>query len=138
MQDSTKQDAAHTIITPTELRWVPSPRVPGIETANVVGDVLKPGSLVYRVKFPPNFIVQAHTDPDERTFTVLSGTWYVGWGKKFDESKLMGLPAGSFYIEPANVPHFVATKGDGAIVQITGVGPRSIPKYIDPAHAPKT
>lgn len=129
--------SAHTIITPSDLQWTPSPRIPGVETANILGDVLKPGPLVYRVKFPPNFTVQAHTDPDERTFTVLSGTWYVGWGIKFDQSKLIGLSVGSFYIEPANVPHFVATKDDGAIVQISGIGPRSVPNYIDPSHAPQ-
>ena len=58
-----------------------------------------------------------------------------GFGKTFDESKLIALPAGSFYTEPANLPHFVATKGDGAVVQIGGSGPtRQI--WVNPADDP--
>ncbi len=40
----------------------------------------------------------------------------MGWGTKLDESKLKALPAGSFYTEPANVPHVVLTKGEPAII----------------------
>jgi quercetin dioxygenase-like cupin family protein len=110
--------------------------VKGLEVADIIGDATKPGPYVQRVKFPPNFTVQAHTHPEDRQYTIISGTWYVGWGNKFDESKLKALPAGSFYTEPNNVPHFVTTKGEPAIVQITGTGPTAV-KYVDPAHAPK-
>jgi quercetin dioxygenase-like cupin family protein len=69
-----------------------------------------------------------HTHPDNRTYTVISGTWYVGFGTEFDESKLIALTAGSFYTEPAGVPHFIAIKDEGTIVQIGGTGPtRQIP-----------
>jgi quercetin dioxygenase-like cupin family protein len=71
---------------------------------------------------------QPHTHPDERTYTIISGTWYVGFGDKFDESKLIPLTAGSFYIEPAGVPHFIMVKDEGTMVKITGTGPsRLIP-----------
>ena len=130
------QDSGRTF-TPSELQWKPSPRVPGLETVDVLGDSTKPGPIVYRVKFPANFTIQPHTHPDDRTYTIISGTWYVGWGPKFDETKLKALPAGSFYTEPANVPHFVVTKGDGAVIQITGSAPVVAPRFVDPAHAPK-
>ena len=129
------QDAGRTF-TPSELQWKPA-RVPGLETVDVLGDSTKPGPIVYRVKFPANFTLQPHTHPDDRTYTIISGTWYVGWGPKFDETRLKALPAGSFYTEPANVPHFVVTKGDGAVIQITGVGPTVAPRFVDPAHEPK-
>ena len=121
------------VVTPDKLTWKPSPRVAGVEAAGLVGDSTKQGSYVERVKFPANFKVQAHTHPEERTYTIISGTWYVGWGDKFDEAKLIGLPAGSFYTEPANVPHFVATKGEPVVVQLSGVGPTAT-KMVD---APK-
>ncbi len=130
------QDSGRTF-TPSELQWKPSPRVPGLETVDVLGDSTKPGPIVYRVKFPANFTIQPHSHPDDRTYTIISGTWYVGWGPKFDETKLKALPAGSFYTEPANVPHFVVTKGDGAVIQITGSAPVVAPRFVDPAHAPK-
>lgn len=130
------QDSGRTV-TPSEIPWKLSPSVPGVQNADLMGDRSKPGPIVYRAKFPPNFKIQAHTHPDDRTYTIISGTWYVGWGTTFDETKLKALPAGSFYSEPANVPHFVATKGDGAEVQISGTAPVVPPQYIDPAHAPK-
>jgi uncharacterized RmlC-like cupin family protein len=123
------------IITPDQLKWKPSPRVPGLENADMIGDSTK-GAYVQRVKFPANFKVEAHTHPEDRTYSIISGTWYVGWGKKFDEAALKAIPAGSFYTEPANVPHFVATKGEPVVVQISGTG-ATVTKFIDPAHAPK-
>lgn len=121
------------IVTPDKLTWKPNPRVAGVEGADLVGDSTKQGLYIQRIRFPANFKVQAHTHPDERTYTIISGTWYVGWGDKFDEAKLIALPAGSFYTEPANVPHFVATKGEPVVIQLGGTGPTAT-KMLD---APK-
>ena len=129
------QDSGRTI-TPPELQWKPSTRVQGLEQAAIIGDSTKPGPYIERVKFPPNFNNPPHAHPDERTYTIISGTWYVGWGNKFDETKLKALPPGSFYTEPANVPHFVVSKGEPVIVQISGTGPTAT-RFVDPAHAPK-
>jgi quercetin dioxygenase-like cupin family protein len=128
------QDSGRSI-TPTELQWKAG-RVAGLERANLVGEPGKPGPVVFRLKFPPSYTVQAHSFPDDRTYTILSGTWYLGWGTKFDDTKLKALPAGSFYTIPANVPHFVATKADPALLQVTGTEPSGV-RYVDPSHAPK-
>lgn len=122
-------------ITPEELKWGPG-RVPGQELARLIGDSTKPGPYVERVKFPANYTVQAHSHPEDRTYTVISGTWYVGYGDKLDPAKLKALPAGSFHTEPAKVSHFVVTKEEGVVVQITGTGPTAT-RFVDPAHAPK-
>ena len=131
-QDSPKRGLT---LTPAQLVWKPSPRVPGLEVADMVGDSTK-GAYIQRVKFPPNFVLQAHSHPEDRTYTIISGTWYVGYGEKFDEAKLIALPAGSFYTEPANVPHFVATKGEPAVFQVTGTAASAV-RYVDPSHAAK-
>ena len=122
-------------ITPVELKWRPG-RVPGHEIAPITGDSTKPGAYVERVKFPVNNTSQAHSHPDDRTYTVISGTWYVGYGDKFDPAKLKALPAGSYYTEPPNVNHFSTVREDGVVVQITGNGPTAT-HFFDPAHAPK-
>jgi hypothetical protein len=46
------------------------------------------------------------------------------------------LPPGSFYTEPAGVPHFIATPDGDAVVQITGSGPTAV-DYVDPSHGAK-
>jgi len=121
--------------TPADLKWSPSTRVPGLQKAEMTGDDHKTGPYMYRIKFPAGFRMQAHAHPDSRSYTVISGTWYIGWGDKFDESKLIALPAGSFYTEPSSAPHFVATRGEVEI-QITGWGPTAV-NYVDAKHAKK-
>jgi quercetin dioxygenase-like cupin family protein len=95
------------------------------EAAKIFGDQTKPGpySFLTKPRAAPGQQNRPHTHPDTRTYTVISGTWYVGFGSKFDESKLIPLTAGSVYTEPAGVPHFVVIKDEGVIVQISGTGP---------------
>lgn len=123
-------------LTTEQMVWEPNPRVPGLGVARIIGKGTESGPYVYRVKFPSGRVVQAHSHPDDRTYTVISGTWHIGWGEKYDESKLIALGPGSFYTEPAGVAHFVATPDGEAIVQVTGTGPTKA-DYVDPMHAPK-
>lgn len=122
-------------LTPEDIEWKPNPRVKGLGVARIKGSAKEPGDFVHRVKFPKGRVVQAHSHPDDRTYTVLSGTWYIGWGKTYDPDKLIALPAGSFYTEPAGVPHFISTPDSETIVQVTGTGPSAV-HYVDPAHSP--
>jgi len=66
--------------------WVPQPGgAAGAERATILGDPTKPGPYIYVVKMPPYASAQAarpHTHPDTRSYTVLSGTWYIGFGDK--------------------------------------------------------
>ena len=122
-------------ITTEELKWGPG-RVPGQEIAALIGNSTQPGQYVERIKLPPNFTVQAHSHPDDRTYTVISGTWFIGYGDKLDSAKMKALPAGSVHTEPANVNHFVATRDEGVVVQITGTGPTAT-RLVNPAPAMK-
>jgi len=88
----------------------------GVENAALLGSSKAEGPYIERVRFPPNFVIQAHTHPDQRSYTILSGTWYIGYGEKFDETKLQALPPGSFYVEPDGVHHFVATKDEPVVL----------------------
>jgi hypothetical protein len=115
------------MVNPAEANWE---KLPTGEQLKVIGDPSKPGPYMFllRPRPGPSGSAQPHTHPDTRTYTVISGTWYIGFGTKFDESKLIALPAGSYYTEPAGVPHFVLIKDEGVVVKITGTGPsRQIP-----------
>ncbi|MGC1867258.1 MAG: cupin domain-containing protein, partial [Pseudolabrys sp.] len=87
-----------------------------------------------RLKFPAGFKVAPHTHPDSREVTVLSGTWYTGYGDKAEAADLKELPAGSFYTEPANVAHYVEIR-EPTLIQVSGTGP-SGRKFVGP-DAPK-
>jgi len=96
--------------------------LPGLEQVNLVGDPSKPGPYTIRLKFPAGYKLAPHTHPDPREVTILSGTWYTGYGEKADPALLKALPAGSFYTEPANVAHFVEVR-DTVVIQVSGMGP---------------
>ena len=124
-------------LTPNEMTWGPQGglALPGLQQVNLVGDPAKPGPYTIRLKFPAGFKVAPHTHPDSREVTILSGTYQTGYGEKFDPAGLKTLPAGSFYTEPANVPHYIEIKED-AVLQVSGIGP-SGRKFVNPPDNPK-
>ena len=97
--------------------------VGGIRTRVLKGDPTKAGLYTIQLFVPANTRIEAHHHPDDRVATVISGTWQIGYGSKFDEKKLKALPPGSFYIEPPDAAHFAQTGREPVIVQITGYGP---------------
>lgn len=111
-------------------------RVPGVENAALLGSSKADGPYIERGRFPAHFVIQAHTHPEKRNYTILSRTWYIGYGDKFDEAKLQAPPAGSFYVEPVGVQDFVATKDEPVVMQLGGRGPTAT-TFVDPANAPK-
>jgi quercetin dioxygenase-like cupin family protein len=133
---ATAQTAAPGVValTPGEMRWSSQGALaaPAMEQLNLVGDPNLPGPYTLRLKFPKGLKIAPHTHPDSREVTILSGLYATGYGEKFDPANLKILPAGSFYTEPANVPHYIEIKED-AILQISGTGP-SARRPVDPAR----
>ena len=97
--------------------------VGGIQTRVLKGDPTKPGLYTIQLTVPANTKIEAHTHPDDRVSTVISGTWQIGYGTALDEKKLKPLVPGSFYTEPPALAHFARTGNTAVIVQITGYGP---------------
>jgi quercetin dioxygenase-like cupin family protein len=124
-------------ITPEEMKWQSQGglALAGIEQANLVGDPSTPGPYTVRLKFPAGYRLAPHTHPDYREVTILSGTWNTGYGEKFNAAALKSLPAGSFYTEPANIPHFVEVR-EPVVIQVSGTGP-SGRAFVSPAANPK-
>jgi quercetin dioxygenase-like cupin family protein len=105
--------------------------VSGIETTPLKGNPTTSGLYTILLKVPANTRIEAHEHPDDRVATVISGTWYLGYGPHFVEQNLKALPPGSFYTEPSNEPHFARTGDTPVVVQITGFGPTGT-RYITP------
>jgi quercetin dioxygenase-like cupin family protein len=100
---------------------------PGPGTAVLYGDPSKPGVFVMRVRFPKGHKVTPRWRPDEwRTAVVLSGTFYYGLGDRWDESKLVAYPPGTFFSHPSKHSHFAWAKDGEVIIQFTAMGPTSV------------
>ena len=124
-------------LTPPEMKWTKQGALaaPGLEQFNLVGDPTKPGPYTLRLKFPKGYRIAPHTHPDSREVTIISGVFATGYGETLDNAKLKILPAGSFYTEPANVPHYIEIEED-TILQVSGMGP-SGRKFINLPETPK-
>lgn len=136
-------DAGQERISPSEFQFPPqgnagtgSSGVRAIQTAVLKGDPNETGIYTIMLRVPAHTKIAAHSHPDDRVATVISGTWRIGYGDKFDESKLKALPPGSFYTEPPGQNHFAETADDPVVVQITGYGPSST-EYVDKTQDPR-
>ena len=138
-----EQDVGEKRLTPSEFQFTQqgnpgtgSSGVSGIRTVVLKGDPNETGVYTIMLRVPAHTQIAAHSHRDDRVATVISGTWRIGYGEKFDESKLKALPPGSFYTEPPGRNHFAETGDEPVVVQITGFGPSST-EYVDPAQDPR-
>jgi len=95
----------------------------GIHTVLLYGDPAKAGPYTLEIRVPAHTTIAPHAHRDDRVATVVSGTWYFGYGADTSTATLRALGAGGFYTEPGKVPHFAATRNEAAVVRITGTGP---------------
>lgn len=110
-------------ISPDKLRWISPPAVPGLQATWMLGSERGSGLYLLRVKLAQGTKVPLHTHPDERNTTVLSGTLYVGFGRSIAKDKMVAVPAGSVYVAPANVPHYLWARDGEVVYQESGIGP---------------
>jgi quercetin dioxygenase-like cupin family protein len=109
------------------LFWLPEdikfPEGTSPRNITLFGDPKNEGLYVTRTLIPKGVQTIPHKHPDSRMVTVISGVCYYGHGDEFDERRLIPMPPGSFFTEPAGVPHFIWAKDDDVIVQTTAIGP---------------
>jgi hypothetical protein len=84
-----------TRLTADELKWDLSPR--GNARANILGDDGKEGIYVNRTKFPPIPRSNRTRIQIRGVVTFVSGTVYMGYGERLDESATKMLTAGSIW-----------------------------------------
>lgn len=113
------------IVTPADIKWVRNAAGTS-EQAILFGDPAKPGPYVIRIKWlPPNNMSRPHVHPNDRFFVVVSGTWWVGSGTKFDPASTVPVKPGSYVIHYANQPHYDGAKDEEAVIQVWGMGPNA-------------
>jgi hypothetical protein len=83
---------------------------------------------------PKGYKIAPHWHPTDEHVTVISGTFALGMGEKFDNAALKSLSAGGYGLMPAEMRHFAMAKS-AATVQVHGVGPFAL-NYVNPADDP--
>jgi hypothetical protein len=129
--------AAHNAFTPDQVSWGPAPPfVPaGAQLAVLEGDPMATsGDYTVRLKMPDGYKFPPHWHPKRENVTVVSGSFKVGMGDKFDASKMMVFPAGSFAYMAPDMHHYAMAVGE-TIVQVHGTAPLQV-NYVNPEDDP--
>ena len=127
----------HLTFLPADIQWKDGPPTfeKGSQFAVLEGDPSKPGVFTMRFRFPDGFRIAPHWHPNVERITVLSGSFHLGSGEKFDEKAMTALEAGAYTAMPREMRHYALAKGE-TIVQLTSVGPWEI-VYVNPKDDPR-
>jgi uncharacterized RmlC-like cupin family protein len=122
---------------PDQIQYGPPPPfvAPGATLAVIEGNPMgSSGDYTVRLKMPDGYKIAPHWHPKRENVTVISGNFKVGMGDKFDESKMMTFPAGSFAFLDPEMHHYAMASG-AVIVQVHGMSPLQF-NYVNPADDP--
>jgi quercetin dioxygenase-like cupin family protein len=125
------------IYAPAEVAWKDGPgSLPaGAKFAVLEGDPAKEGPFTMRLWFPDGYRIPPHFHAKVEHVTVVSGSFNLGMGDKFDQAATREMPAGSFGFWAAGMRHYAWTRGE-TVVQLHGTGPWTI-TYVNSADDPR-
>ena len=130
-QDQAQTPETHNIVHIRDLKWIPIMK--GCDLAVVSGNPDAEGKpFVLQIRCTDGTVIPAHWHPTDEYLTVLSGTFLIGMGDKFDKSKLQPMNVGDFIVTPHEMRHFAMVKGENS-VQVHGVGPFKV-NWVNPAE----
>ena len=106
---------------PNQIKWVESPA--GSAQVVLFGDPSKPGMYGVLTKWHAHHMSRPHSHPNNRYIIVISGTWWVGTGTKYDPDSTVALPVGSFATHFGKQVHYDGAKDHDVVLEIVGEGP---------------
>ena len=106
---------------PNQIQWTDA--LPGAKQAVLRGDPSKPGPYIVLIRWSPRHMSRPHWHPNDRFITVISGTWWVGTGSKYDPETTVPMPAGSFVTHFGKQVHYDGAKDEETVLEIVGEGP---------------
>ena len=116
-------------------KYAPAPFPPGAQQAIIVGNPKNAEGYVIRVKLAKGTKVAPHMHPNDENVTVISGTFHIGVGEKFDEAQGQMVKTWGYVNVPKGKAHFAWVSED-SVIQLHGVGPAGA-TFVNPADAPK-
>ena len=108
------------ITLPSDIKWTKTPQS---ERAVLYGDPSKPGYYAELVKWLPHNNSHPHYHQNDRFIQVLSGTWWVQTGAKYDPAGFKPIPVGSFVVHTGKEIHYDGAKDEPCLLLISGQGP---------------
>jgi quercetin dioxygenase-like cupin family protein len=114
--------SAATIMLPDQIPWK---NRGGIPIAALAGNPDNPGFFVEMLTLPKgSSFSPPHVHPGPLYTYVLSGTWWIGTGTKFDPDNLsVPMKAGTFVTHAGNRVHWDGAKDEDVTLLIIGEGP---------------
>lgn len=112
----------HIVTKDEPLKWKAMPHSAGKYTV-LAGDPSKPGLFVIRVKFPANYLIYPHYHSHAEYDTVIAGSCYIAYGTQLKKQTGTLTTPGTFVAIPPNLPHYGWTGPQGAVIQLSGMGP---------------
>jgi quercetin dioxygenase-like cupin family protein len=111
-------------LTPDALVWTdgPSTLPPGSKMAVLEGSPKSDGMFTMRLRIPAGSAIPPHWHPRQERVTILSGAVDLGFGSVANAGNTKRYAAGSFYVNPPRVMHFLFFR-EATEMQMTGVGP---------------
>jgi hypothetical protein len=107
---------------PDKIQWVDNASHTN-QSAILYGDPAKAEPYAMLLKWKAGNMSRPHFHPNDRFFVVLSGTWWVGTGRKFDPSSTVPLPPGSYVVHYGKGIHYDGAKDGDTIIMVHGMGP---------------
>jgi hypothetical protein len=105
-----------------QIKWVDDMKR-GESSAILAGDPEMPGLYVELVKWHAHHMSHPHFHPNDRFITVISGTWWVGTGTKYDPDSTVPVPTGSYVKHVGKQIHYDGAKDEDVVLEIVGEGP---------------
>ena len=127
----------HIFALPDRVEWRSGPAsLPaGAQMAVIEGDPSKPALFTMRLRLPDGYRIRPHYHAADEHITVIAGTFVMGLGDTFAESRGTALPAGGFAVMPTGTRHYAWTRGE-TVIQLHAVGPWRL-TYVNPADDPR-
>jgi len=124
----------HKMWSAKNLEWKDLPSIKGAKIALLEGPMSEEKPFTARIKMPAGGKIPPHTHPGIEHVTVISGSFAMGLGEKWDDKALHSMGAGDVMIMQPNTPHYAMAKAE-SIVQVHGMGPWKV-VYVNPADDP--
>jgi hypothetical protein len=105
---------------PDKIEWR---RGGNADTAVLAGSPNKPGLYIELVRWHAGNMSRPHMHAIPRYITVISGTWWLGSGPKYDPASTYPAKPGTFVVHHANELHYDGAKDEDCVIQIVQINP---------------